>query len=160
MATNRPESAASKASRVAPVDTASLSFEDVETPTRAGSAAAPDPLYVEQIRVSMTEKKSRPTADNPNAWVGKGRAVTVPRSQVPSVLTATRNAAESLGAGATFSYWIDGTQVKPETVLGVPASRDGKRAKVDPTVAPTKRVQIRFAAKSPKQKRAKTTANA
>jgi hypothetical protein len=152
---NRPttESAASSASRTAPVDVSALAFEDTDTPTRAGSAAAPDPAYVKQIEISMATRKNRPTADNPNAWVGKGRGVTVARSQVPSVTAAVRNAAESLGAGATFSYYVDNKQVKPADVLGVPASRDGKRAAVAPTLAANTKVLVSFAAKSPKKKR-------
>jgi len=151
---NRPtESAASSASRTAPVDASALAFEDADTPTRAGSAAAPDPIYVKQIQISMDDRKKRPTADNPNAWVGKGRGVTVPRSQVPSVMAAVRNAAESLGAGATFSFKVDGKQVKPADVLGVPKSRDGKREAVAPTLTANTKVLVTFAAKSPKKKR-------
>lgn len=151
---NRPtESPASAASRTAPVDASVLTFEDSDTPTRAGSAAAPDPVYVQQIEISMADRKKRPTADNPSAWVGKGRAVSVTRSQVPGVMSAVRNAAESLGAGATFSFYVNDKQVKPADVLGVPASRDGKRAAVPPSLATNAKVRVTFAAKSPKKKR-------
>ncbi len=151
----RTETPAARASRTAPLDLSAHTIEDSDTPTRAGNSAAPDPAMLAAIRSSAESKTNRPTADNANAWVGKGKALTVPRQHVPTVVAMLRHAAESEGYGATFAYYVKGAQAKPADVLGISKSRDGKRAAVEPTVPATTQVQIRFAAKSPKQRRAK-----
>lgn len=154
---NRPESPASAASRVAPLDFSALSFDDVDTPTRAtsGSATA-DPALVAALKDSHDSKTNRPDG----AWIGKGKGVTVPRSQVPALVAGLRLAGEERGVGVTISYWVKNVQVKPADVLGVSKSRDGSRAAQAPTVPANTPVQVRFAAKSPKKTKARTQGTA
>jgi hypothetical protein len=158
MASNtRTESAASATSRVAPLDFSALSFADVETPTRAtNGGATADPALVAALKASTDGKTNRPDG----AWIGKGKGVTVPRSQVGAVVAGLRLAGEALAVGVTISYWVKGVQAKPADVLGVSKSRDGSRAAQVPTVPANTNVQVRFAAKSPKRTKARTEGTA
>lgn len=144
----RKESAAAAASRVAPLDFKALTFTDAETPHRATSGRSEaDPALLAAVKASADQRTNQ--ADG--KWTGKGKAVTLPRAQVPALVAGLRLAGEQLKVGVTIAYYVKGVQAKPADVLGVSKSRDGSRAAVAPTVPAQTHVQVRFAAKSPKQ---------
>lgn len=103
----KPESAASKASRNAPIDFASLSAVKAEAPARgdgAGRKAQDNSVAEGWLRESWSERTE-------GSKVGGGRAVSVPTAAAGTVASRLRIAARTLKLGLSIKV-IDGPDGK------------------------------------------------
>lgn len=83
----RPESDASKASRTAPLDFASLTFTDAPAPVRKSSRSRADNPLVPVLRESWAKR---------NGDKGAGKSVTVPTAQATELVNLIRYAANQV----------------------------------------------------------------
>lgn len=141
MAPTRKQTAATApakktAPRTAPsdYDFSSLTVADSAAPVRAGGRNARPNPFVAHLESSMAGKSQRPTKENANAWIGAGKSVTVPKQHAQEVINLLRYGANKLNIGVTVTDVEDPTLQRPKGT-----------------------VEIRFAAKSRKQKRPTAT---